>query len=173
MQLEGLEADIHAELDMALVVVERRPSHGRGVGRHLGIVPAEQLIDRQARGLRLHVPAQDIDNAERAHVNFLDAIDFPDEVPHPLRHQRVLADEGVEPPVHEVEHRGAAILLHRANMACIGLHADHGLARAITRRDIAMRTRQAVSPEELRTGVVLHEPAGKAGDLHAVSQTII
>ena len=46
VELEGLEPDVTAHFDVALILGERRPSHGRGVGGHLGVITTQQLVDR-------------------------------------------------------------------------------------------------------------------------------
>ena len=150
VQLEGLEAEVAAHLDVALVLVHRRPGDRRGVGRHDAVVAAEHLVDRHPRLLRFHVPAQDVEHAERPHVDFLDAVDLPHQVPHALGQQRVLADELVVAPAHEVDHRIAAVHLDGAEEPAVGLHADHGLARLRAARDVAVRAGKAIAPDELR-----------------------
>ena len=104
VELECLEAEVAAHLDVALVLFHRRPGDRRGVRRHHAVVAAQHLVDRHLRVLGFYVPAQDVEHAERAHVDFLHAVDLPDQPPHALGEQRVLPDELVIAALHQVDH---------------------------------------------------------------------
>ena len=101
------------------------------------------------------------------HVQLLDAIDLPDESPQPLGHQRILADERLEPAPRQAGNRLAIAELEAAGHARIRVHPENCSDRFPVSCGAVARAGQPLPPTERigRVGI-LDQIAADIGDLH-------
>ena len=128
---------------------------------------ADHLVDRHLRDAGFDVPREEIDEAEMLHVQFFDPIDFPDERPQPLGHQRVLADENFQTAPRQAGNCLAVAELEAAGHAGIRIHPEDCGDRLPVRRGAVAGAGQPLPPAE-RIGRmrILDQIAADIGDLH-------